>query len=168
MSPPSSHPPGDVARASVLVSVTHEEAFRVFTEDIDAWWRRGPKYRVSGRHRGILRLEPRVDGRLIESFETASGPRTVETGRVTLWQPPERLAFEWRAVNFAPHEKTCVDVRFEPHGSGTLVTVTHSGWSEIPPDHPVRHGKDIVAFIRMMGLSWGDLLSSFREHAGER
>ena len=39
---------GDRARVSVLVRVPPEQAFRVFTEEIDAWWRRGPEYRVAG------------------------------------------------------------------------------------------------------------------------
>jgi hypothetical protein len=76
--------PGDQARASVQVAVAPEVAFPVFTEEIDQWWRRGLKYRFSGRRRGILHLEPRVGGRLFESFETARGDqRVVETGRVT-------------------------------------------------------------------------------------
>jgi hypothetical protein len=48
------------------------------------------------------------------------------------------------------------------------VTVTHRGWASLRPDHPVRHGHEVPAFIRMMGLWWGDLLTSLREHAAER
>ena len=156
--------PGDQARVSVRVAVEPEVAFRIFTEEIDQWWRRGLRYRVAGRRRGIIHLEPGVGGRLFESFETGSATRVVETGRVTTWEPPRRLVFEWRAVNFAPSEKTEVEVIFEPSPSGTLVTVTHRGWSKIRLDHPARHGHDVVGFIRMMGLWWGDLMSSLREH----
>jgi uncharacterized protein YndB with AHSA1/START domain len=156
--------PGDQARVSVLVAVSPEAAFRVFTEEIDQWWRRGPKYRVAGARRGFIRIEPGVGGRLFESFESGAETRVVETGRVTAWEPPARLVFEWRSVTFAPSETTEVEVTFEPSPSGALVTVTHRGWSRIRPDHPVRHGLEIAAFIRMMGLWWGDLLSSMREH----
>jgi uncharacterized protein YndB with AHSA1/START domain len=155
---------GDQARVSVLVEVPPEEAFRVFTEEIDQWWRRGLAYRVAGKRRGIIHLEPRVGGRLFESFESGGSTRVVETGRVTVWEPPERLVFEWRAVNFAPSEKTEVEVSFAESPSGTLVTVTHRGWAAIRPDHPARHGHDVEAFIRMMGLWWGDLVTSLREH----
>lgn len=157
--------PGDSARASVLVRVEAAEAFRIFTEEIDRWWRRGPAYRVAGRRPGILRLEPWVGGRLQESFETSSGERVVQTGLVTRWEPPELLAFEWRATAFRPEERTLVEVRFEARGRGTLVTVTHSGWSAIPPDHPARHGLASAAFLRGMGLWWGELLTSLRAHA---
>jgi uncharacterized protein YndB with AHSA1/START domain len=159
--------PGDQARVSVLVAVAPEVAFRVFTEEIDQWWRRGLRYRVSGKGRGILHLEPRLGGRLFESIESKGGTRVIETGRVTAWEPPSRLVLEWRLVNFAPGEKTEVEVRFAPSPSGTLVTVTHRGWAAIRPDHPARHGLDVPAFIRMMGLWWGDLMTSLREHAAQ-
>ena len=158
-------PPGDRARVSVVVEVEPADAFRIFTEEIDQWWRRGLKYRVAGKRRGIVHLEAGVGGRLFESFESASGTRVVETGRVTTWEPPARLVFEWRAVNFAPSEKTEVEVLFQPSASGTLVTVTHRGWSRIRPDHPARHGQEVVEFIRAMGMWWGELMTSMREHA---
>jgi uncharacterized protein YndB with AHSA1/START domain len=156
---------GDQVRVAVLVKVEPELAFRVFTEEIDQWWRRGLKFRAAGRRNGFIRIEPGVGGRLFESFEVGSETRVVETGRVTVWDPPARLVFDWRAVNFSPSEKTEVEVTFEPAPSGTLVTVTHRGWSKIRSDHPVRHGLDTAAFLRMMGLWWGDLMSSLREHA---
>ena len=67
-------------------------------------------------------------------------------------------------MTFAPAERTEVEVLFEPTRSGTRVTVTHRGWSRIRLDHPVRHGQDVVAFIRMMGLWWSGLMESMREH----
>jgi uncharacterized protein YndB with AHSA1/START domain len=88
-----------------------------------------------------------------------------ETGRVIAWEPPRRLVFEWRAANFAPSEKTEVEVSFDLSASGTLVTLTHRGWSRIRPDHPARHAKEVPEFVRMIGLWWGDLMTSLREHA---
>jgi uncharacterized protein YndB with AHSA1/START domain len=159
--------PGDQARASVLVRVAAAEAFRVFTEEIDQWWRRGFRYRVGGVG-GTLRLEPHPGGRLFESFTTPAGTRVVETGRVTGWEPPSRLVLEWRAANFAPAEKTEVEVSFDERPNGTLVIVTHRGWSAIRPDHPVRHGEATAAFLRTMGMWWGELLGALREHSVRR
>jgi len=156
---------GDRARVSVLVEVPPSEAFRAFVEDIDQWWRHGLKYRVSGKRRGIVHLEAKVGGRLFESFETARGAsKIVQTGRVLQYEPPTLLALEWRNVNFAPHETTRVEVRFAASPSGTLVELTHSGWSQIRPDHPARHGEPTEAFVRSLGLWWGDLLTSLRVH----
>jgi len=158
---------GDAACVSVRVEVSPEDAFAVFTEEIDAWWKRGPEFRVAGKRRGVLAFEPGVEGRLFETFETASGSRTHEVGRITAWQPPSLLAFEWRGVNFKPHELTRVEVRFEKAGEGTLVTVRHSGWSVLPSDHPVRHGLVGAEFSRMMGLHWGKLLTGLREYVDD-
>lgn len=154
--------PGDQAVVSALVKVEPADAFRIFTEEIDSWWRGGMKYRI-GRKRSVVHLEPKLGGRLFESFETAAGEKVKETGRVTCFEPPTRLVLEWRAVNFAPQERTEVEVLFEASPSGTLVTVRHRGWSKIRADHPVRHGADAPAFIRNMGMWWADLLTSLRE-----
>jgi hypothetical protein len=158
-----SAPAGDQARVSVFVHVPAREAFRVFTEEIDSWWRRGPKYRIARQRRGFIHIEGGVGGRLFESFESSAGTRVVETGRITVWEPPGHLGFEWRGVNYAPGEKTFVDVLFEERETGTLVTVTHSGWSDIRADHPARHGLEVAAFLRMIGTFWGDLMTSLRE-----
>jgi uncharacterized protein YndB with AHSA1/START domain len=160
----SAAPPGDQARVSVLVRVPPADAFRIFTEEIDSWWRGGLRYRI-GKRRSVVHLEPKLGGRLFESFETAAGPRVKETGLVTCFEPPSRLVLEWRAVNFAPDERTEVEVLFAPSPSGTLVTVLHRGWSKLRPDHPVRHGAEAAAFIRNMALWWGDLMTALREHA---
>jgi uncharacterized protein YndB with AHSA1/START domain len=156
---------GDQARVSVAVAVEPAIAFRIFTEEIDAWWRRGPAYRSAGRKPSVMQLEKGVGGRLYESFEAPSGPRVVETGRVTAWEPPSRLALEWRGPNFAPAEKTEVEVSFDPTPSGTLVTVVHRGWTRIRTDHPARHGLEVSPFIRMLGLWWGELMTSLSHHA---
>jgi uncharacterized protein YndB with AHSA1/START domain len=157
--------PGDQVRVSAAVAVPPAEAFRAFTDDIDRWWRRGLAYRVQGPGRGILHLEPWVGGRLFEQFDgdtAGSPPHVVATGTVREWDPPHRLAFEWRGVNFAPGERTEVLVRFEPAGQGTRVVLEHRGFAALRPDHPVRHGQPVPAFIRGMGLWWGGLLQAFQ------
>ena len=45
------------------------------------------------------------------------------------------------------------------------MSVTHRGWSSLRPDHPARHGHEGADFYRMIGLWWGDQMSSLREHA---
>lgn len=154
----------DQVKVTTQVAVSPEEAFRVFTEEIDAWWRRGLKYRVSGRHPGTLRLEPRTGGRLYETYESNGRARMHQAGTVIVWSPPTRLVFEWRAANFAKEERTEVEVLFEPASSGTQVTLIHRGWDRIRADHPSRHGQETAAFLRGLGLWWGELLSALREH----
>jgi uncharacterized protein YndB with AHSA1/START domain len=160
--------PGDQARVSVLVAARPAEAFRVFTEEINEWWRTGLRFRIAGKNRSVIGIEPRLGGRMFEAIEEPAGTRVVETGRVLAWEPPGRLLLEWRAVNFAPSETTEVEVTFEPQTRGTLVTLTHRGWAAIRPDHPVRHGQEVPAFIRMLAMFWGDLMTSMRERLNAR
>lgn len=161
---------GDRVAVTVTVDVEPAVAFDVFTREIDRWWRRGPRYRASGRGKaspGVLVLEPRVGGRLFEHYDGGDGPRAHEAGTVVTWDPPTHLAFEWRASNFAAGETTLVDVRFVATAAGhTEVRLVHSGFAALRPDHPVRHGAPVAAFIRDLGLWWGELLTALREHAG--
>jgi len=156
----------DKVSVTVFVEVTPADAFAVFTDEIDQWWRRGPAYRVAGRLPGVLHLEPKLGGRLFEEYR--EGAAVHEVGTITAWDPPSHLAFEWRSITFVPGETTWVDVRFAASGSGTRVTLVHRGWSTIRDDHPVRHGKVTNAFLADLGNWWGALLTSLREHAADR
>jgi uncharacterized protein YndB with AHSA1/START domain len=93
----------------------------------------------------------------------AAGTSVFEVGRVRVWEPPRRLAFTWRNGNYAAHEQTEVEVVFVPANAGTLVTVTHRGLSGLRADHPARHGLQDGDFSRMIGLWWGEQMSSLRE-----
>lgn len=154
---------GDQARVTVAVAVEPALAFRLFTEDIDRWWRRGPKYRHSGSRAGLICIEPQVGGRLFESFERGGAPQVFEVGRIQVWDPPHRLAFSWRNSNFSADEHTEVTVEFSATASGSLVTVTHSRLASLRADHPARHGLPPAEYVRMTGLWWSDQLISLRE-----
>ena len=158
----------DSAAASVVVAVPPEVAFDVFTREIDLWWRQGPRYRIAGKQRGQLNFEPGLGGRLFETFEAPSGPRTFEVGRVTGWDPPSRIDLEWRGANYKKDEKTWVTVKFERTERGTLVSVRHGGWNSLPMNHPARHGLESGAFYRMIGLFWGELMTGLREHVASK
>ena len=158
---------GDRVSVTVTVAVPPARAFAAFTEEIDLWWRRGLVYRVAGRKPGTLVLEPRAGGRLFEQYEGArpgEGPRTHEVGRITIWEPPRRLAFEWRGANFQVGEVTLVAIAFTPTESGTRLDLVHSGFAALRPEHPVRHGEAVPAFVRRLGMWWGDLLAGLHEH----
>lgn len=159
---------GDCAAASVFVAVAPSDAFDIFTSEIDAWWRHGRRYRIAGARPGRLRFEPGLGGRVLETVELGSGVKTFVVGNVVRWEPPSALAFEWRGVAFAPHEKTLVEVTFTPCRDGTMVRVEHNGWSSLRDDHPARHGQNAVDFARGLGLWWGSLLTALREHVATR
>ena len=153
---------GDQARVTIAVDVPPADAFRIFTEEIDQWWLHGRRFRVFGRDKtSVVYMDPRQGGGLFER----AGDKVLKTGEVTVWDPPVRLLFEWRGANLQGPDKTEVEVLFAGQGRGTLVTLTHRGWSRIPADHPVRHGQPSADFLRSMGLWWSDQLSALRELA---
>lgn len=146
------------ARVTTFLAVEPDVAFAVFTEETDLWWRRGPRFRGSSAPDSVVRFEGGPGGRLVE--EDRAG--IFEIGRVLTWEPGARLRFEWRGRNFAPGELTQVDVRFEPAHGGTRVILEHRGWEALRPDHPVRHGMELDAFLGSMGMWWGGLVTALR------
>jgi uncharacterized protein YndB with AHSA1/START domain len=150
----------DEARVTVTVAVDAATAFRIFTEDIDQWWRRGVRFRASGARRGVIRIEPGAGGRLFESIDTDAGQSVVEIGKTLVWEPPTLLVFTWRAQNFAPNESTEVEVQFRQRGSKTEVRLCHRGFASLRADHPVRHRQDGPNTIRMIGMWWKDQFDS--------
>ena len=154
---------GAAARVSVTVAVAPAAAFEIFTRDIDRWWRRGIKFRNAASGAGFIAVELGVGGRLFESFDGERGPHVLEVGKIRVWDPPRLLVFSWRNANFAPDEHTEVEVAFSAAAAGTLVTVTHRGLTELRQDHPARHGLANEPFIRMIGLWWGEQMTSLRE-----
>jgi uncharacterized protein YndB with AHSA1/START domain len=152
----------DSVSVTTLVDVDPGTAFRIFTDDVDLWWRRGPLYRPEVEGNGKMRFEPGPGGRLLEAYETG---KVFEIGRILAWEPGSRLLFDWRARNFEPGETTVVEVRFEKSGEGTRVTLEHRGWDSIPASHPFRRGWTGEAFASMVGLRWADQLVSLRARA---
>ena len=81
------HP--DAVSASVEVALEPMNAFAVFTEEINRWWRPGSiNWNDSDRAVGI-HIEPGVGGRWIEVYDEAAG-EGFECGRITVWEPGTR------------------------------------------------------------------------------
>jgi uncharacterized protein YndB with AHSA1/START domain len=148
------------------VAVAPETAFEIFTVEIDAWWRHGPRFRPGFTRKSVMRIEPGIGGRLLETYDDGGDP--VELGRISLWEPGARLVLDFRAQNFLPGQVTEVEIRFEPELDGTRVTLEHRGWSQIPAPHPARHGLSGPPFTAMIGAFWSDLLLALRARARRR
>jgi activator of HSP90 ATPase len=150
----------DTITVSVDVPLSSAEAFALFTERIDAWWKRGPAHRFrSPWTTGALELIPGEDGRLIERYPDGG---VVEIGRMRTWEPPRHFLMEWRLPVFASDETTDVEVTFKSIDTGCRVEVRHSGWSRLRPDHPARHGLEDRQFLATHGHLWSEQLNSLR------
>jgi len=109
----------------VACSVGH--AFRVWTSGIASWW--PPDHTVTGRAAAVV-LQAGVGGRIYE--RTGDGVEH-EWGEVTVWQPPERLAYRWY-LGRDRADATEVDIRFVAQDTGaTRVEIEHRGWERLGP-----------------------------------
>jgi uncharacterized protein YndB with AHSA1/START domain len=142
---------------ALRVAASPALAFDVFTGEIAAWWRPNRMFAFTPRSPGVLAFEGGEGGRLTETL--ASG-KVFEIGRVRVWAPPERLVFSWRQATFSADQETEVEVRFEPAGDETRVTVEHRGWDSIPQAHVARHGMAARVFLQRHGEWWRALLAS--------
>jgi uncharacterized protein YndB with AHSA1/START domain len=164
----------DPGRSRVLVALRvpapPQRAFRAFTEEIGRWWQPNGLFEFRPGQPGTLRFEGDGEGRyLVEHGE--DGER-FEVGRVTVWEPPHRLALSWREASFAADQQTEVHVRFDDVGAEgraeTRVTVEHFGWDTIPRAHAARHGMELGVFQRRLAEWWQQLLRSVATSVGPR
>lgn len=149
---------------SLRVAATPERAFTAFTRDIALWWRPNALFAFTRERTGVLAFEPRLDGRLTETY--ADGAQ-FEIGKIVRWEPPRRLAFTWRQASFTEHQQTEVRVRFDAVGAETRVTVEHVGWDAIPQKHAARHGFPLAAFQARHAEWWQALLRAFGAAAAD-
>ena len=112
---------------SIRVDRPVDVAFKVFTEEIGAWWplKEGFSFIGADEVEDCI-IEGHVGGRM---FERGSGGKEFVIGTVTAWDPPSRVSFTW------PHSDsdvtTEVDVRFSADGDRTLVELEHGGWERL-------------------------------------
>lgn len=144
---------------AVRVAASPARAFEVFTGQIGDWWSPDPMFRFTPRDPGVLAFEPGEGGRLVQTLPSG---KVFEIGKVSVWTPPSRLVFGWRQATFAPDQMTQVEVRFEPVGEETRVTVEHIGWDTVPAPHAARHGFPDTIFLKRHAEWWQTLLQAYK------
>jgi uncharacterized protein YndB with AHSA1/START domain len=122
-----------VIEKSVTVSVPAEEAFRVFTEGIGAWWP-SERYSVDPENRQTVILEGWEGGRIIE--RTTTGEEHV-WGTLQAWEPPHRFVSTWHPGRDAQTAQE-VEVTFVSIGDATRVNLRHRGWENVVDDRDER------------------------------
>ena len=125
-------------RRTVTVDRPVEDAFRVFTDGIGKWWAlevHSLSLDRTGAPAQTAVMEGRVGGRL---YERMSDGNEADWGKLLVWEPPHRVAFEW----FVTGTPTDVEVRFVPEGEATRVELVHSGFDRIEDAERRRAGYD--------------------------
>ncbi|WP_412562353.1 SRPBCC domain-containing protein [Thalassobius sp. MITS945101] len=122
---------------NLSLKVPRAFAFRIFTEEIHMWWPAETHSVAAGQGglpQGIV-IEPQTGGRI---YEVLPDGCHCDWGKVTDWQPPERLSFIWHPGH--PETRaTIVHVDFiEVGASETQVRLRHEGWDQIEGGAEVR------------------------------
>ena len=144
---------------ALRVPADPRRAFDAFTQEIALWWQPSRLFEITPRGDGKLAFEPGVGGRL---FTTLDGGKEFEIGRVSVWEPGERLVFTWRQATFARDQSTEVEVRFEAVGEETRVSIEHRAWDTIPQGHVARHGFAEATTLRQVSAWWRASLDAMK------
>jgi uncharacterized protein YndB with AHSA1/START domain len=115
-----------VIKKSVTVAVPVDEAFRVFTEELETWWPLRT-HAVDTENSDTVVMEGREGGRL---FERGTGGEQHVWGIVQSWEPPQRVGYTWHPGRGEDTAQE-VEVTFTPEGDGTRVEVRHWGWEKL-------------------------------------
>jgi uncharacterized protein YndB with AHSA1/START domain len=102
-----------------------DHAFDVYARHIGDWWH--PDYTEGAETFTEVTIEPHVGGSVIEHHSTGE---THEWGRVTDWQPAQRLAYTSNLAR-AGGDPGTITVTFTPiDNGGPAVDFGHGGWND--------------------------------------
>ncbi len=103
-----------------------DHAFAVWTSRIGQWW--PADHTVTAEPGLAVVIEGRAGGRI---FERTPAGIEHDWGEVTVWEPPERLVYQWH-LRRDRADATEVEIRFVPAGEGTTrVEIEHRGWERL-------------------------------------
>jgi uncharacterized protein YndB with AHSA1/START domain len=150
----------DAVTHSVLVPLSPEDAFELFTTRFGDWW---PKdsHHISDAPAAEALLEPREGGRWFERAEDGS---ECDWGYVRELDAPERILLAWHLTpdwkfDPSPSKATEVEVTFTAEDGQTRVTLEHRGFDI--------HGEGGAAMRESVSSEggWPSLLELYRSAA---
>jgi uncharacterized protein YndB with AHSA1/START domain len=146
-------------RKTVTVEVTKERAFSVFTDGFATWWPLDTHH-ISSVDAANAFIEPFAGGRFYERGVDGS---ECDWGRITVFEPPERLVIAWQLNADWAYDATMaseVEVQFVAVGPGTTrVELEHRGL-----DTYGSRAAEIRDALDSEG-GWGGLMAAFAQAA---
>jgi uncharacterized glyoxalase superfamily protein PhnB len=122
----------------VEVSVDPDDAFRIFTDEMDLWWMRSPISFYDSARAVEMRCERGVGGRIMEIYDDSRGDVRV-IGVICAWEPGRCLSWD------TAHDDVHIDVMFERIATGTRIRVV----ATLPED-----GRDAGGTAWVRTLPW--------------
>ena len=112
---------------TICVPLPPEGAFDVFVQQMDIWWPRQGVFPYSFAPETTrplhIRFEPKLGGRYYETFLDGS---EYVIGRISDYQPPERLSYTWRDPTW--RGETQIALRFSAAGDGARINYEQDGF----------------------------------------
>lgn len=113
----------------ITIPLPPEDAFATFVQQMDVWWpRRGVfpySFAPATTHPLYIRFEPQLGGRYFETFLDES---EYVIGRISVYQPPERLGYSWKDP--AWQGETKIALAFTAEGAGARVIYQQDGFDK--------------------------------------
>jgi uncharacterized protein YndB with AHSA1/START domain len=146
-----------------VVATSIDDAFEVFTDEIDTWWPRTHHIGKAPMRRVIV--EGRAGGRCYT--EQVDGTEA-DWGRVLDWDPPHRLRLAWQITHLWGYQPDLakaseVEVRFTSiHAESTRVEVEHRFFE--------RHGEGGAAMRTAVNApnGWTGIMTLFADRVSAR
>jgi uncharacterized protein YndB with AHSA1/START domain len=131
------------------------DAFRLFTEEMTAWWPLKTRSRArdaAGEVTVRVDIDRRVGGRI---FETLNTGEMRDWGEVLAYESGRRIVFSFQMGR--PKEKSGdVEVFFEPLDEKTCrVTLTHTHWERFGDEAEVMRGRYAEGWDDVLGVRFG-------------
>lgn len=119
----------DPIRKSVTVPLAPDDAFELFTAELESWWPAESHSLSAGRGErpAAIEVEPRTGGQILETLP--DGQRA-PWGRVTRWEAGRAFGVAWH-VGRDEAEATALLVTFTPVADGTRVDLEHGGFDRL-------------------------------------
>ena len=112
-------------RRSIVVPLSPERSFALFTGRMGEWWPRGKT--PGGQHVDVV-VEPHAGGGW---FERDAAGTVTKWGKILVWEPPARLIIGWQLnsdCRYDPEFLNEVEITFTSEArGGTLVRLEHRG-----------------------------------------
>jgi uncharacterized protein YndB with AHSA1/START domain len=123
----------EAIRREVVVPVSADRAFEVFTSRMTDWW--PPEHHIGSAPIEQIVIEPFEGGRWYTRHEDQS---ETSTGFVLAWDPPERLVITWQIGadwRYHPDLVTTVEITFLAEAPDrTLVRLEHRDLERFGPE----------------------------------